>query len=221
MVSELLRSWPVGPPASAATTLPDARLERAPACHAPMAHGPFFPSRRALVARGGFLTVGRPVARGGASPRPWPVACRGSVAAPRRRPPSRPHGRASAPPFFVVAAARNCCSRPWSSPHLQQPPLEQPAPAAAAPGAARNCSSRPWSSPHLHRPPLEQPAPATHPVPPPPPVHSVVLGVWGAEHGGGGCGGGGYVFLPLLLLLPCLPLLQLSLRGVGVWEPRV
>ncbi|CAI7869629.1 unnamed protein product [Closterium sp. NIES-54] len=31
----------------------------------------------------------------------------------------------------------------------------------------------------------------------PPPVHSVVLGVWGAEHGGGGCGGGGYGFLPL------------------------
>ncbi|CAI7870121.1 unnamed protein product [Closterium sp. NIES-53] len=309
MVSELLRSWPVGPLASAATTLPDARLERAPACRAPMARGPFFSSRRALVARGGFLTVGRPVARGGASPQPCPVARRGSVAAPRRRPPSRPHvaappvaaprralsprptvaalpcrpipprrgpvaappwpcpvarrgfvaapsrlrpcpfpvacrgdlrgpggprvtpsaacsgargqGRASAPPFFVVAAARNCCSRPWSSPQLQQPPLDQPALAPTAPGAARNCSSRLWSSPHLHRPPLEQLAPATHPVPPPPPVHPVVLGVWGAEHGGGGCGGGGYVFLPLLLLLPCLPLLQLSLRGVGVWEPRV
>ncbi|CAI7866790.1 unnamed protein product [Closterium sp. NIES-53] len=65
------------PRASAATTLPAARLW----------HAALFSSRRALVARGGFLTVGRPVARGGAS-RPPPPPSRPLL--PRRAAPAAP-----------------------------------------------------------------------------------------------------------------------------------
>ncbi|CAI7857539.1 unnamed protein product [Closterium sp. NIES-53] len=50
MVTELLCSWPVGPPASAAF-LSVAR---------PVARDAVFSSRRALEARGGFLTVAPP-----------------------------------------------------------------------------------------------------------------------------------------------------------------
>ncbi|CAI7921136.1 unnamed protein product [Closterium sp. NIES-53] len=50
VVSELLRSWPVGPPASA-VLLSVAR---------PVARDAAFSSRHALEARGGFLTVASP-----------------------------------------------------------------------------------------------------------------------------------------------------------------
>ncbi|CAI7915375.1 unnamed protein product, partial [Closterium sp. NIES-54] len=50
------------------------------------------------------------------------------------------------------------------------------------------------------------------------------VGVWGwrvwVQLRGGGYGGDGCVNHPLLLLHLRLPLLQLPLRGVGVWEPR-
>ncbi|CAI7744408.1 unnamed protein product [Closterium sp. NIES-54] len=66
------------------------------------------------------------------------------------------------------------------------------------------------------------PGPVAALPPPLPPPHNLptrqlppcpVLGFGGGEYGVAG------VWLPLLLLLLRLPLLQLPLRGVGVWEP--
>ncbi|CAI7864945.1 unnamed protein product [Closterium sp. NIES-54] len=75
----------------------------------------------------------------------------------------------------------------------------------AQPPLSRRQLWRPWGP--TRPPPFLQPA--SCPLPPPVLVH-----LWGGGYGGGGC-----VHHPLLLLLR-LPLLQLLLRGVGVWEPK-
>ncbi|CAI7792548.1 unnamed protein product [Closterium sp. NIES-53] len=155
-----------------------------------------FSSRRALGVRGGFLSVEPPCMPPDALPCPSCAPRRATVPCP-----SCALRRATV--SSSVAAPKGPARGPFPSPVVA--PLGARAPPPPTPVARQGALEGPARCPSCS--PRAALVSRSRPV-------LLVLGFGGGEYEGDG-----YVQPPLLLLLLCLPLLQLPLRGVDVWEP--
>ncbi|CAI7784017.1 unnamed protein product [Closterium sp. NIES-54] len=203
----------MGPPlaSAAAAILSIAHLGSALFSCLPRAHGArhfFFPPRAQSARR---FSARRAALLGA-----WRFSAPpGTCASPPRRPSKRPRDPRPVQPVRPAPgprAARMACARPVRGPYGLRQAHVRPVRPTPGPRSARTACARPMHGPfslrqaHAHLP--CRAFTRSRPV-------LAVLGFGGGEYGGDGC-----VQPPLiLLLLLCLPLLQLPLRGVDVWEP--